>query len=535
MRNSYLEILIFIIATSVVSLLLIYKVDYHSLQLGVLALLITILFLLQFQVNRIEKILNTNVRFGYLFLFSLFIELLVVSTGGIGSHFLLLASLYVLALSFLIDIYSSLIFLLLFSGLLVFQAYLDPNIQTLIFTDPTVIVLLVLTFIIVGSLAIVLNEYYHFKDVFVEVLKKKIVQEEHHEETILSNFSELIIITDLHFNIVSVNEAVEKSIQHSKSQLIRQNLFKSFALKNKDNYFLTKENIKIDDIAQQPLYIDELSLISNIGQESVLYSLTVKPILDLDGQLYQLIFILRNTELDDHADQAVGHVIDQIITKQQAIIEDLRTHLIDKGEHDLEFKAAMVGKLDREIQNLIDLSSDSIDREAGSIKIDRVVQNTCDVMKSFADALHVDLDFKLINKNLNVNEQTTDVTQILKSNLFTAKINLKWLDIMLHKLTEMSILLASSSEKPQVTINLERNGDKIFITIRDTFQHLKKEEVSKLFEINYADLQLKTNLRLASGLEGYIARKISAKLALPLQVVITEDGISFILAAQAVS
>jgi hypothetical protein len=314
-----------------------------------------------------------------------------------------------------------------------------------------------------------------------------------------------------------VNEAVEKAIQHSKFELLKKNLFSVLTLKNKDETILTKENVVSEQLQSQPLQIDDISLSNDNFPDRSYYTLTVKPILDLEGKMYQLLFVFRDKELSETLLQEDSFVLDQMITKQQAMIENIRIQLIERGEHDLVFKAALIGKLDREIRMLIDLQSDSVKKAESTVDVIRVVKNTCDVMMSFADKVHVNLEFSQDTENTN------------QKDTLPAQIDLLWFDVLLHKLIEIAILLASSAHDLAATVTVKQSKDTITVIITSSYKDLEPRDTEKLFIPNYGDLQVRTNLKLASGLEGYIACQISEKIGLPITTERSEQGTAFIL------
>ena len=531
----YTEFLLLFLSTALVGSLLFFKVDFLYLQALSIVLLIILLLLFQLA-NKYVPISSQKLQFGFLFFGSLFIQTLVVATGGLASHFLLLAALFVLGLSFLRSILIASLFILQFCVLLAVQLLLDETLRQLLVEEPAIIVLFALTFIIVGSLALILNQYYHLKDVFLEVLQKKVVQKEFHEQSVLSNLIELIIITDKKLAIVSVNESVERSLQLSKSELLKKHVFQALFLKSKEGHFLTQELIPLQHIidTKTSLTIEGLTLVTKKGASEQRYLLVIKPVLDLEGTVDQLIFIIRESGLPVHEVQEENSVLDQIITKQQAIIENVRIKLIERGIHDLVFKVALIGKMDRETRNLIELRTDSIEDSSDTVNIARVSKNACVVMLSFANVLRVTLSCSLLNignediKEIVLADSDLPADELTRT-LYTVRVNLKWFDILLHKLIEVAVLLASTAESPRVAITLERSSGFVVIAIKSTCSNMPSNASDDLFVLNYGELSATTNLKLASGLEGYIAKRISEKLHLPIEVRISGVEVAFII------
>lgn len=537
MRKLILEPFIFLAVSGLVIFLLFLHPSYTVLQVLSIVILLGITFIFSTKSNVKGSIFSSKRYYYFLFFTTAFIELLVISTGGSSSHFLLVAFLFALTLSFFIDVTSSIAFLASFFIVITTQLFLDKNLFTLITADPTNTILFCITFFISGTLTYYINRYYHFKDTLLEVLKKQIILQDIHEKSILRHIQELIIITDKNLHIISVNEAAEKSLLLPKADLLQKAIFEVLFLLQENNQILTKDNFPLQKILDEKstLTLEHLSLVSKNTSHSSSLALIAKPILDLEGKVDQLIFIIQQEA--SLSSQSENLLLDQVITKHKAMIEDVRRALISKGLRDLAFKTEVIGKIDREIRHLIRLENDTVDSLSASVNLANVCKSVCLAMKDFAQALHISPVFTIQNeederKQIDI-ASTEHAFEEATGTFFETEINLKWFDVLLHKLMEIVILLSSSTQNPEVVLLLQKVKGKLVITLKSNYSELTTEDIPSLFSLNYNNLSSKTNLHLASGLEGMIAERIAKKMQLPIKTAITEYGLEFIIMLKA--
>jgi PAS domain-containing protein len=533
MKN-FKEMLLLVLASCFSLLLVVLKTDgtlLHGIVIAFIILSVILFNLTQRPLSpAVRKLINSFILVGSTFS----IELLVVSTGGFFSHFLLLAFLFCLAIGFFISLRVSLSFLVLFYLILGVQVVFDPTLLHLFYSDITTLVLFVLAFIVAGNLAYFLNRSYTIKDLFVEVLHKQLKVVQNEEQSILSSVEELIIITDKDLHIISVNEAVEKILLLSRSELFQKHLFEVLFLKNSSAIILNKEIITLSKIIEekQELHFDNLLLVTKTGSSEEHYQLHIKPILNLEGNVDQILFTLLNNDLHLHDKTEEDYVLDLIITKHQAMIEDLKRTLLSQQLLDLAFKAEVIGKIDREILYLIALQNPSFQNTITPINMARLGKNVYEVFHPFAEAMHVNLHYKLLNigtedvKDIQLADAQISVDEMTRT-LYTAKTNLRWIEILLHKLMDMAIVLSSSSENQSTTLSLQKSDNGLLIKIQSGFTKIDQKDLHYLYTLNFGPLANRTNLMIASGLEGYIAKLIAEKITLPITIEISDQGLCF--------
>src|SRR4029077_8288995 len=99
---------------------------------------------------------------------------------------------------------------------------------------PWSVVLYFISFIVIIPLAQILTRNYHLKDAVSKMLSEYIKIEERREESILTGLSEMIIVTASDLKILSANNAAERALGLSDSELIQKPFLEACPLKDKD-------------------------------------------------------------------------------------------------------------------------------------------------------------------------------------------------------------------------------------------------------------------------------------------------------------
>lgn len=210
----------------------------RSLQKVVVIPIILMVIICYYYAKKSWRII-TNPYDKWLFLFggAALTELLVIATGGFQSPFLILIHLCMIALSFLFSFSIAVIFLLFAFVTIFIDMSFYQNVMTLLLHSPTMILLQVVSLLSIIPLAYLVSEHYHTREILANLLRQKV----NRDETIFSNLSEMIIVTDETLIILSVNDAAIKSLQHSRATLLGKPLFDVLLLKDGKNKLVTKE------------------------------------------------------------------------------------------------------------------------------------------------------------------------------------------------------------------------------------------------------------------------------------------------------
>src|SRR3990170_5980708 len=198
------ESIIFFLSSLVSLSLLYYKVSTKNLQQIIVVLLLMIILLLNRVIfSKTKPVLAKWSRPLILLLIATIIQLIVISTGGFLSPFLILLHLFVLGSSFLLNLPASTSFLILSLIVLTVNIYLNQNLLALFKEDPFSIALYFVSFIVIIPLAQLLNRNYYIKDALSKILSENLHLGQQREESLLKSLNELILVTDKNLKLLS--------------------------------------------------------------------------------------------------------------------------------------------------------------------------------------------------------------------------------------------------------------------------------------------------------------------------------------------
>src|SRR5882724_445421 len=204
----------------------------RSLQKALVAIIITLLFVLYRYARHSWKEISTWYgKMFFVFWGTTLVQLLVIATGGFQSPFLVMIHFFMIGLSFIFSF--SLAVFFLFSCLIVL--FIDvsffPNAFALLVNDPGLTLLQFASLLVIIPIAYIISRQYHMKDALAGALRAKIQT----TEAIIQSLPELIIVTDEYFKILSTNDATVRTLQRSRSELLDKPLFDILLLKDKNN------------------------------------------------------------------------------------------------------------------------------------------------------------------------------------------------------------------------------------------------------------------------------------------------------------
>jgi PAS domain-containing protein len=512
---------------SLVSVLLIYfKVEISWLQRIVAVLLLVLLIFLNYFLNpNKQQKLSSIVTKIFLFLGTLFVELIVISTGGLKSPFLVMIHIFTLGVSFLVNLPSALIFLFLSLITILANFLFDKNIQSLFADDPGSVLLYLISFVVIVPLSVLVTRYYYLKDSIANVLSRQIKQKDLQQKMVLEGLNELVVVTDKKLSVLSANDAAEKVLSSTSSAVLKRSIFDLLFLRDKNEKMQDPSTLEIEQIinTRQGKQFNDLFLFTKNSATPRKVSLVVKPIVNLEGVVDQLTFVISDNSRVFTEAKLIHANLEAAWIKQQAAVEEFKNKLA--GSTDLTLRLEI---LERFQQDLL-LSTEMEDHNVGGKSQLTDLAEVCKRMvideQAFAKALKVNLIFALLNFDSNdtsrIAPRGLNISPInLTAPFFTAGVDVKWFNFLIRKLIDMSVFLSSGIQNPTVEVSLDREGDKIVvINIKSNYPGLSEEEAKLLSTQYYGMLSGVTNLKFGSGLEGFIAKQISISLGIPLAVV----------------
>lgn len=448
-----------------------------------------------------------------LFVSSLLIQFLVISTGGFFSPFLILIHLFTLGSSFLLGLASSVSFLIFSLLMLLLHTWIDQTMLVLFMEDPWSVILYIISFIVIIPLVQLLARTYNLKDRISKLLSERIQLGKIREESIMSGLSELVFVTDRNLRIVSANEAVERTQGLPPEKIIGQYLLDVVPLVDEQGHLVSSSSFFIPKVINEKA----TSIIRNFNmyvknlQRPVKVNIQLRPVVDLKGDVTQIAFII--TDIKKEGSHELHSYLEQARVRHKTLTEELKKILVSAPA--VIQQVEMYGKAEDDLLAALEIEDHPIKKSLALYDIAQLAQQVVSAKRGFATTMGVDMQFALISNR--------------SPSIFMAFVDIKWLDLLLRKLLDIAILLAYGQAKPWVGFSLREEDRKVIVEMRTKTPPLLPQEYKQLFTQYYGNLGAKTNLNLGSGLEGFIAKTIATELQIPLSVKFQEDYALFAL------
>ncbi len=526
--------MLFAAFTFVLSSLYVLLLDHITLSSRILQKVLVIpiiilLFVLYHTIKKSGKFFSSpKDKWTFLFGGTVFIQMLVLATGGLTSPFLILIHLFMIGISFLFSFSIALLFLGFSLVVLFIDLSFYHNIQTVLLEHPSSMLLLV-SFIPIVPVAYLIARHYHDKDALFSLLKSKVAT----DEAIFRNLREMIIVTDREFHILSANDAAIRTLQQSRSELLDKPLFDVLLLRDSNGTLVTKDTFFTKDNAGKlPKKITEPFTLITAPSPEQKVTLAVHATTHAGENSSQISFIINYTQATENTSPAL---LDKARAKYEALNEHIKKKLMKQNGTSLAREMLLLEKIENDTYILPTLHDSLKKNSMTHSDIAKLCQQTVRQNQEFAKIFNVLTDFALHNFGMKDIEPLTVKNYPVKPEqltgpFFTAFCNVKNVELAIQKVFDLAILLASTGTNPQVILSVER-GKQETIVVQTTgdCEMLTKDEIKNLFVPYYGKLSDKTNLHNGSGLEGYIVKRITDALIIPLEASYKNDQIVFTL------
>jgi PAS domain-containing protein len=504
----------FIITTFPVSVWRGYIVLFH--------ISLLLIFFVKFYFAKSRPFLSPALNSSLTLVTTMFVQLIIISTGGLYSPFLILFHLLALGLSFLINFWASLIFLVTSVGIVSYNTfYIDPQARDNFNNDPLSGILYLSSFALIIPLARLLTRYYFLKDTILKVLNRQVKLSESKQDSLLKSVNELVFVTDVNLKIVSANESTEKTFGMTSAEMVNKLLFDVIQLKDESGNPASLESLSIDKVLEdkstrilQGFYFD-----SPVETRNYKVSIQLRPVVDTEGKISQLVFVI--TDGRSSSFEQSHSFISGFKLHQKMLVESLKNPALSPQAKKLHLNSLV--KTEEDLLTLLEIEDRSISEHLTYIDLAVLGKKVVLSRLSFAEDFNVKLEYRLPEGDESESSLTELTGSSAPGNVQTGSgyglsIDQKWAQILIEKLIELGIL--SASQGLIVKVSFRREGGMVFMTLgipNQIFSSLDNQKT--LFEQYYGDLTQKTNLYLGSGLEGYIVKRIATELRIKMDFV----------------
>lgn len=528
-KFAILDDIAFILGSLLVFGIIYYKLPIANLQQISGVLLVVLLLLLNRLSSSTAKGTASSqlTKVAFLFLSSIFVQILVLATGNFFSPFLILIHLYSLGISFLVSLSLAMLYLLLSIGILIANIYFNATYLKQFKDDPGSIFLYLTSFIVIVPLSFLVSRYYRIKDAVLAVLNKEVKLSSQRQESLFSGVNELVFVTDLSLTIISANQAVERLLRLSEIDLVGKNLLEVITLKDQSGVAATRQSLSIERILVEKSgrIISDYFLYLKLDNKQIPIAIQIRPIADLEGEVTQLVFVLTDPQsvIDDQ-----GHVsLEQARKRQKALADGLKKALAQARMANLNYQINLFDKNEDDLLNSYELEDHPIKEKISFEDIALICKQRVESKQQFGASLRVRVSFEL-PEGEDAERALIGVSSVsipadnpfLSNSNFSAPVDPRWFKLLLDKLIDLSVLLSSDTPGAKVTVKPSRlEKDLISVEVSAPYKEkLTDSETSELFTNYYGSLTKKTNLKLGSGLEGFIVKTVASQLNIPIKV-----------------
>jgi PAS domain-containing protein len=454
---------------------------------------------------------------------SLFVQLLVLSSGGFFSPFLVLIHLYTLGASFLVNLSSSLAFLGLTLGLVLVYSQTNAQYHQLLISDIGSVLLYIASFVVIVPLSALVSKYYHLKDSLFNLVSKKFNVIQSQQELLLLGLKELVIITDRDLKVLSANEAFKNMYSITDTDLIHKKLFDLLALKDATGKEITEQDLQVHRVLldHASRIVNGYYLYPSKSSAATKVIIQIRPVVSQENTVNQLMFILSE---DQKQNQLSHQDLNTAFIKQQGIKEQIFNNLSKDGRNFEVVKLfEILNNVDQEIFTAAEIDDHGIKPTNTFPDIAYICKKMVLEKTKLAYDQSVNLSFELppseemekVRLQL-IDEQLTKTALPLSN--FSLPVDEKWFRVLVGEVLNLAILLASSSSEKKIKFNIGHSLKGIVIEVFTTAPTFTNRELSDLYTKYYPLLQGKLAATSSSGLEGFLAKEISTRLNIPMQI-----------------
>ena len=246
---------------------------------------------------------------------SLFVYLLVFSTGGLSSPFLVLTHLFAIAMAFLIAPSVSVSYVLITAALVIFNVRTDPSAQALISDSPFAVGLYILAYLAVLPFSQYIARVYQQQGQWAQKLSQMLTTSKKQEANLLRNITDASLVVSPGLIIFFVNDVGVEKTGFSKRELLGKKMPDVFRFKNSLGGNLAYDKLPFESIVKTK---SEFSLNGiQIAKKNGGYwrvNLKVSPIINYEGQVIALLLVIKDFS---QKDITLGSYYDKVAQKLQ--------------------------------------------------------------------------------------------------------------------------------------------------------------------------------------------------------------------------
>lgn len=304
-------------AAGLISTQVITRTESIESLLQVLAVTILIIILVtRFVLPRFQE---KSPQFAYFIQFaplSLFVYLLVFSTGGLASPFLILTHLFAIGMAFLITPAVSMAYVFETAFFLIINIASDPTSQELIADSPFAILLYALAYGAILPFSQYIAKIYKQKDAWVNELSQMLVTSKQEEERLLKNIEDPVVVISRENSITFVNKAVNEKLGYKEGDLSGKNFAEALRFKDNTGNNLPGEKLPIAGVlaTKNEARVDKLQVLTRDGTYKRV-NIKILPVIEHTGEVPGIIVIFKEYSEKEASASDTFEKVDENLSK----------------------------------------------------------------------------------------------------------------------------------------------------------------------------------------------------------------------------
>lgn len=521
MTNIIPKFIIFLVSSLVVVALLYFKTSIIFLQQIILFLIVILIIIFRFQKYfEARKVFRDWLL---IFIITLFVQLLIASTGAVFSPFFILIHLYVIGLSLFFNFSTALMFLIIEFAVIFLNIRFDSRLLELVKGDFGSATLYFASILVITPISKIISQQYHIKADVLKTLFRQLSS----QESIIEEIDAFVFTTDKNLVVLSANEPAKKIINLSQDNGTITDLVE---LIDKDGKRLSKESLlsSLSTITQKKtissvnkIYLAIKGYNLKIPGNKITPRVVIKvnPIVNQNNVVEKLIFLISRSTENENLD-SVDTKLQKAHGKYLSVLNILNSDPIISKLATLNLYLDLLKKYERDI-----LTTSELNLYPSSIKT-----NVTDVFRVFAKIyeqyqkqlkkinveyklnLSEDLEeeYRLSIANNSLSEELTQTSSV------SAVTDQRLLQILIEKTMDIVTAIAyankgnSSAQNKQILVELglKPSIDNIKLIFETKFNPNQKEAIEGFLSINKGKYEVLDNLTFSSGLESHIIENI---------------------------
>lgn len=544
MKRLLAELFVLLISSLVSIAVVYYKVPSTFIQQIIAVLVAVFLIINRVLSSRHEGGSSAKKTFPFLVslilvnLISAFLQLLVLSSGGFYSPFLILFHLFAISISFMLNIWAAVGFLGFSVATLGVGTLLDSRLHSLFTGDPWSAILILLSFVAIIPLFLLISSSYRLKEAISKILSTQLrltsAQLEltkRRGESLLEGLSDLVVVTDLNLKILSLNEAAIRALKLSSAEALGQFFLDVIYLKDLNGKSVDPQFLSLGDVLENGTahLINDLLLYTKNSISPKRINLGIHPTKNLEGHIDQIVFIISNFYDDKHSNVAYKN-IEKAALRHKSLLEAIKNELQEKNMRELKSKIELLGNTEEDILTATEIIANGVKSGFNLSDAANLMQHILADKKSFAEGLAVSLELRL-SKEFTDQFTTLEIEEgklvpvAFTSQYFTALVEPRWFDILMKKILDLVILLSLKKNPAHVLVFMSYDKESVKIDVGCAYPAPVPQDFEKLLLTEfYGSLGADADMALGSGLEGYLIKTITTLMNIPLYVNYREDS-----------